>query len=245
MESAVHEGYRFAEASSEYGGIKQRWLLIHSEELEKAARQRLERRLLLRERELERELKRFLGTRKVSFACRADAEAAVETFAAEHLGKKEYYRLAASPPEIVEEAHYGKPGRPAKGAEPKEVRYRVAKVEVEPDEAAIAEELERSGRYILATNVLDSEELTDDGLLAEYKGRHAVERGFRFLKDPLFFASSLFVKSPKRVAAIAMVMGLCLLWSTLWESDPCAKLWPQRGRGGSGTRGASRPNDRP
>ena len=62
-------------------------------------------------------------------------------------------------------------------------------------------------------------QLTDDRLLAEYKGRHTVERGFRFLKDPLFFASSLFVKSPKRVAAIAMVMGLCLLVYTLGEGS--------------------------
>ena len=124
----------------------------------------------------------------------------------------------ASPPfEIVEEARYGKPGRPAEGAEPEEIRYRITKVEVERDEAAIEEELERSGRYILATSVLDSGELTNDELLAEYKGRHAVERGFRFLKDPLFFTSSVFVKSPKRVAAITMVMGLCLLVYALGE----------------------------
>ena len=113
VRSAAHEGYRFAEAKSEHGGVKQRWLVVHSEELEKAARQRLERRLLLRERELEGELKRLLLARKVSFACRADAEEAVETFAAEHLrGKKGYHRLAAaSPPfEIVEEARYAKPG---------------------------------------------------------------------------------------------------------------------------------------
>jgi len=37
------------------------------------------------------------------------------------------------------------------------------------------------------------------------------ERGFRFLKDPLFFTSSVFVKNPQRVEAIAMIMGLCLL----------------------------------
>ncbi len=29
--------------------------------------------------------------------------------------------------------------------------------------------------------------------------------------DPLFFTSSVFVKSPERVAAIALIMGLCLL----------------------------------
>jgi transposase len=217
VESGLHEGYRIAETKSDYGGVEQRWLVVHSEELQKAARERLERRLLRRERELDGELKRLLLSRKASFACRADAEEAVETFAAEHLGKH-HRLLAADPPRIVEEARYGKPGRPAEGAEPEEVRYHIVKVEVERDEAAVEEELERSGRYLLATNVLpEREELTNDELLAEYKGRHAVERGFRFLKDPLFFASSLFVKTPRRVAAIAMVMGLCLLVYALGE----------------------------
>ena len=31
------------------------------------------------------------------------------------------------------------------------------------------------------------------------------------MKDPLFFASRVFVKLPQRVAALAMIMGLCLL----------------------------------
>jgi transposase len=219
-ESELHEGYRIARTRSDYGGVEQRWLVVHSEGLEQAARQRLERSLAQRERELATELKRELLARKVSFACRADAEEAIEAFAAERLGK--HHRLSGDyPPEIVEEAHYEKPGRPAKGAEPEEVRYRVVKVEVQRDQAAIEEESKRSGRYVLATNVLlegsEEEGLTDDRLLAEYKGRHAVERGFRFLKDPLFFAASVFVKSPKRVAAVAMVMGLCLLIYALGE----------------------------
>ena len=97
--------------------------------------------------------------------------------------------------------------------EPEEVRYCI-KAELKRDETAIEEDLERSGRYILATNVL---KLKGDELLTEYKGRQSVERGFRFLKEPLFFASSVFVKSPRRVAAIAMVMGLCLLVYALGE----------------------------
>jgi hypothetical protein len=102
--------------------------VVHSEELEKAARQRLERNLLQREGELDAQLKRRLLTRKVSFACRQDALEAVEAFANEHL-RGSHHRLAASSPvEIVEEAHYEKPGRPAEGTEPEEVRYRVAKV---------------------------------------------------------------------------------------------------------------------
>jgi transposase len=38
-----------------------------------------------------------------------------------------------------------------------------------------------------------------------------VESGFRFLKDPLFFVSSLFVKKPCRIQGLLMVMTLALL----------------------------------
>jgi transposase len=38
-----------------------------------------------------------------------------------------------------------------------------------------------------------------------------VERGFRFLKDPPFLASSLSLKKPERLMALLMVMTGCLL----------------------------------
>ena len=79
--------------------------------------------------------------------------------------------------------------------------------------------------FILASNVLDSSQLSADDALREYKAQQGkegvrgklppahfrVERGFRFLKDPLFFTSSVFLKSPKRIAALGMMMALCLL----------------------------------
>jgi len=39
----------------------------------------------------------------------------------------------------------------------------------------------------------------------------SVERGFRFLKDPLFFAHSLFLKKPERIMTLLMIMGLSLM----------------------------------
>lgn len=144
-----------------------------------------------------------------SWAGSSPALSARQAFAAEHLGN--LHRLTDT--EIIEVVRYGRRGRPAKGAEPEEVRYCI-KAELKRNEAAIEEDLKRSGRYILATNV---RKLKGDELLTEYKGRQSVERGFRFLKEPQFFASSVFVKSPRRVAAIAMVMGLCLLVYALGE----------------------------
>ncbi len=53
--------------------------------------------------------------------------------------------------------------------------------------------------------------LSDEEVIIAYKDQQTVERGFRFLKDPLFMASTLFLKSPKRMMALMMVMTLCLL----------------------------------
>jgi transposase len=44
-----------------------------------------------------------------------------------------------------------------------------------------------------------------------------IERGFAFLKDPLFLASSVFVKKPERIVALSLVMVLCLLVYRLAE----------------------------
>jgi len=49
-------------------------------------------------------------------------------------------------------------------------------------------------------------------MLENYKDQGvSVERGFRFLKDPLFFAHSLFLKKPERIMALLMIMGLSLM----------------------------------
>ena len=44
-----------------------------------------------------------------------------------------------------------------------------------------------------------------------------MERGFAFLKDPHFLASSVFVKKPQRIVALSLVMLLCLLVYRLAE----------------------------
>jgi transposase len=83
--------------------------------------------------------------------------------------------------------------------------------EIEPRHSAIEAEKVNAGRFILATNILDAEAVTNPQVLSEYKAQQSNQRGFRFIKDPLFFTSSVFVKKPERVEAIGMIMVLCLL----------------------------------
>jgi transposase len=65
--------------------------------------------------------------------------------------------------------------------------------------------------------VLDAKQLEPDDMIVKYKEQQSAERGFGFLKDPLFFTDSVFLKSPERIEALALVMGLCLLVYTLGQ----------------------------
>jgi transposase len=113
----------------------------------------------------------------------------------------------------VDVPHYQGRGRPKNGQPPKRIDFRVEGQIVERS-GAIVEAKRTKGKFVLATNELDPESISDETILAAYKCQSvSVERGFRFLKDPLFFASSLFL----RIMALLMVMGLALLVYALAE----------------------------
>jgi len=151
------------------------------------------------------EYKAFNALANRSFACVADAEAALA-----HLQKK-LKVVALHDPCIVEVAGFKGKGRPSKGRKPDTVSYCI--------EAGVASVLETRYRkiqqkscFIIASNQLEEAQLSHEELLDYYTpGQQKVERGFRFLKNPWFMANTLFLKSPKRIMALMMIMTLCLL----------------------------------
>jgi transposase len=201
LQTSQIKGYTIAESSSEYGEVSQRWLLIESEQRRKSDLEKLSKKMEQKQKTCQQELQ-MLSTQ--DFACAADALAAAEKLSA----KMVWHQLSGI--EIVEKRHYDRPGKPAQNDVPKCISYRVAATVIAVNDEISAQRT-RCGRFILATNVLDPAQLSADEALREYKGQQGVERGFRFLKDPLFFASSVFLKSPQRVAALGMIMALCLL----------------------------------
>ncbi|CDN13856.1 hypothetical protein RintRC_4249 [Richelia intracellularis] len=117
--------------------------------------------------------------------------------------------------EVIEYGQHRRRGRPRKDSQPTLISH--IKAEIVPKETAITIATEQVSRFILATNVLDADKLSNEDVLPEYKAQQSTERGFRFLQDPLFFTSTVFLNSRKRVAALAMVMGLCLLVYSLGQ----------------------------
>jgi transposase len=111
---------------------------------------------------------------------------------------------------IIEHVQYAGKGRPTADTPVKGVRFQID-AGIVPDEQKISDERKRKACFVLSTNEMDEEQLPDEQILSGYKGRSSVEGGFRFLKDPLFFASSFFVKKPQRLQALLMVMTLALL----------------------------------
>ncbi len=97
-----------------------------------------------------------------------------------------------------------------------------ATIVLEKKSKQIEEEEKKAGRFILATNVL--EDLTPSEILTAYKGQQSCEGGFRFFKDPLFFADSVFLKYPSRIETMAMLMGLSLLVYSLGQRQLRANL---------------------
>ena len=95
----------------------------------------------------------------------------------------------------VEGAHDPHRGRPPQGQKPKALTDRIeGALRSRPEQRTLRGQ--RKSCFILATPELDTEALADEALRAAYQGQHQVERGFRFLKDPLFLASSLYSRIP-------------------------------------------------
>ncbi|KAG6558937.1 MULTISPECIES: hypothetical protein [Candidatus Rhabdochlamydia] len=96
-------------------------------------------------------------------------------------------------------------GKPKNGAEKVIVGYKM-ETSFRRNQETINNILNKKGRFILATNELDLEGYKDKQILEEYKKRQNVEGGFRFLKDLWFMADFIFLKLPKRIEALMMIM---------------------------------------
>jgi transposase len=164
----------------------------------------LKRQVHKENEEKTRELNRWLRT---DFDCQNDAKEALLRW-----GKKLKYHCLDEI-EIMETKVYQGKGRPKEEA-PVTYRYRL-KTLLKKDQTKIDSILRTKGRFLIATNELDETLLTSKELLQNYKGQQSVERGFRFLKEPAFMTPAVYLKSQKRIIALAMVMCLCSLVYTI------------------------------
>jgi transposase len=154
--------------------------------------------------------KRLWHLSNQAFACENDAQ---QAWKQAMKGKPSWLMATFS---LKEQGQYQQRGRPKKEATPDQRVYSlVPKREVDQQEVRAL--VRKKAAFIVATTILDEQRLPHEQVISTYKEQGGVERGFRFLKDPLFLASSVFVKKPERVIALSFIMVLCLLVYRLAE----------------------------
>ena len=195
------EGYRMATVCCAYGGIRQRWFVVESQERKQADLKQLDKTLAKATTYWQSQLRQLC---RQEFACETDALAALKKFEQ----NLPWHQL--NDRTVTQTLHYEKPGKPKPETPPSRITYQ-PQASLTLNSQVVTLHQQRAGRFVLATNVLESDYLGEQQALQEYKGQQGNERGFRFLKDPLFFASSVFLKAPERIMALGMIMGLCLL----------------------------------
>ncbi len=197
------EGYRYMAFSTSYAGVEQRWLVIYSDAArERAAKQEVDKQLI---RQGETERKAFDEVRREAFHCPQDAWRALAAFR----GTLKVLEIHGA--DVIERRHHESAGKPAADAVPESISYHLDGALAAPI-APRRRRIIRRSCFILATNELNEGVLGDPEVLGAYKGQSGkVERGFRFLKDPMFLASTLYLKRVERVMALLMVMTVCLL----------------------------------
>lgn len=197
----LENGYSGAWLESNYGQVKQRWLLIRSEQAKKREQHTLDKRML---KDSTTAIKSFKNLSRQRFSCSLDANNALKTWLKSH---NEVAALSDS--ELRKHAVFKQSGRPKLNQEPDSYEYQITGQLYSPLTSR-EQRLQEKGMFMLATNDL-SDTLTMEKMLALYKSQQSVEKGFRFLKSPDFLTSSLYLKKPERIEALLMVMTCCLM----------------------------------
>ena len=181
-------------------GMAQRWFVLCSE----AAMQRAETSVSkAQKREFEAIKTQRFHLQARRFESQQSAQAALAALS----GAWCYHHVAST--KLIEHKRYAGKGRPS-AKTPLKASVWQMQAAVRPDAEAIRRSKQHKGCFVLGTNIA-ADDLRDEEVIAAYKAQSQVEGGFRFLKDPLFFVSSLFVKKPTRIQGLLMVMTLALL----------------------------------
>jgi len=152
---------------------------------------------------LESSIKR---ARKRGFACIADLENA-----SRQLFEKAKYHQVGNLTYREEQAKQGR-GRPRKGGKGVSLFF-IEDIGIMQRNDAVRQERLEDACFVIGTSALEAP--VEEILQTYIKDQQGVERSFRFLKDPEYFADAFFLKSPSRIAALLCVMTLSLLLFSL------------------------------
>jgi len=195
-----HETVRSQRVERCHDGMAQRGLVVSSQDAWQRAGHTLAK---AQAHELEQAQKQLFHLQAQRFPSETDARAALETIAQRW---RSHQRAEVSRTPQSQSARTGRPPPQT----PRQALQGPIHASALPDPAKITRQPQRQACFVLGTP-LPASALPEAEVVAGDKGQGAVERGCRFLKDPMFFVSSLCIKKPSRLQGLVMVMTLALL----------------------------------
>lgn len=196
----VDDNIRYQRLELCHYGMAQRWLVVYSQAAFERAAATLKKATQREDEAITKQLFHLQAQRFPTPEAAQDALTAVAK-------RWQYHQVASF--HLTEHPRYAGKGRPTPRTPRKASAWQI-QAHVRPADEVIGYHQQVQACFVLGTNISASE-VSDPEVIAAYKSQSRVEGGFRFLKDPLFFVSSLFVKKPSRIEGLLMVMTLALL----------------------------------
>jgi transposase len=186
-------------------GIEQRFIVVVSDASLSRAEKSQARKIKDEAGRLEKAVKKMS---KVSFACESDAEAAAKELT---VGAR-YHRYSGV--DMCSSAVRKGRGRPRADDDVKHEFHATARFE-ETDSKDRDFWLWHDAVFVVGTNDLAAP--AEDIVSIYRKDQQGVERAFRFLKSPTYFADAFFFKNTKRIVALITLMTISLLVYSLLQ----------------------------
>lgn len=186
-------------------GIKQRFIVVKTDESKKRSEKIEERRYEKEKKSLDALSRKF---EKEKFSCQADLNSSIQ----KQFLNLVYFSLKSF--STNEDNKYQKKGRPTPDSAPIKT-YTAKDIIFEEKQDIKKQRIDENSCFIIGTTDFAS---TPEEIIKIYrKDQQGVERSFRFLKDPSYFADAFFLKSPKRIEALLCVMTISLLLYALLQ----------------------------
>lgn len=186
----------------EHYGMTQRWIVCKSKSSLSRANKFITKSIRAEEEKLKIEKNKCMKTKHCS-----------ESDAIKHLEslKKKIKLHDIVNTKLYSKGYYNSKGKPKKNAVPDYYAYHID-FDYELNSSSVEVQKNHKSCFIIGTNS-NNEQKTDKKIVETYKNQNSSieNKGFRFLKDPYFFTSSLFVKKPSRIESMVFIMTLALL----------------------------------
>jgi Transposase len=205
------------------GEKKYRFVVCYSSNLAEQNMKTLERNIEKEKSETNKAFDKTIS--KEGYFCEADAQKAILKF--EDKLKLKYHTLKYTM-QVNEQIkkRTGVKGRRKKDEIPKTEKVYTFQYELIEDNDKINQRKEEIGMFVLITNELNEENLSNKELLLEYKDQNSVESTFKVLKSPSY-VDAIFLNKPERIEAFGYIMVIAVLLMSLIERRICENLKPE------------------